>query len=147
MPPGGIFISYAAEDVGAVRRLKAALDAQHLPSWFDKDDLKAGDPYNHKIERCVEECRLFMPIISNNTERRLEGYFRREWRLASKRSWGMHSSRAFIVPVVVGDRIDEAHANVPDEFVDAQWTHLPGGVITTEFSDRLRQLLRAASEP
>ena len=144
MPPGSIFISYASEDLPAVRRLKAALDAQNLPAWFDKDALRAGDQFNNKIERSVKQCRLFIPVISLNTERRLEGYFRQEWRLASKRSWQMATSRPFIVPVFIDEEIELAHANVPDEFVDIHWTMLSNGQLTPEFAAQLQELLRLA---
>lgn len=142
MPPGAVFISYASEDIAAVRRIKAALDARGLPAWFDKEQLKPGDAYNHKIDRYIENCRLFLPVISAHTERRLEGYFRREWRLAAKRSLRISQRLAFIVPVVIDADINEAHANVPDEFVGTQWTPLPGGEsVDNAFVERLGDLL------
>ncbi len=141
MPPGAIFISYASEDIAAVRRIKAALDARGLPAWFDKEQLKPGDSYNHKIDRYIEGCRLFLPVISAHTERRLEGYFRLEWRLAAKRSLRISHRLPFIVPVVIDTDINESHANVPDEFVGTQWTPLPGGEADAAFVDRLSELL------
>ncbi|MBV9128173.1 MAG: TIR domain-containing protein [Verrucomicrobia bacterium] len=141
MPPGAIFISYASEDIAAVRRLKAGLDAHGLPAWFDKEQLKPGDAYNTKINHYIESCRLFLPVISAHTERRYEGYFRQEWRLAAKRSLRISHRRPFIVPVVVDDDIDEAGANVPDEFVGTQWTRLRDAEVSDAFATQLAGLL------
>jgi len=33
-----------------------------------------------------DDCALFVPVISTNTESRSEGYFRLEWKLAVDRS-------------------------------------------------------------
>ena len=44
-----IFISYAREDLPAVQRLKAAMDAAGLTTWFDLDRLEGGDDYDRKI--------------------------------------------------------------------------------------------------
>ena len=43
MPAGAVFISYAKEDLAAVKRLKAGLDAEGLTVWFDMEQLGAGD--------------------------------------------------------------------------------------------------------
>ena len=51
MPENAIFISYAREDLAAVQRLKAALDAAGLTTWFDLDRLEGGDDYDRKIQR------------------------------------------------------------------------------------------------
>ena len=47
--------------------------------WFDKNELRGGDIWDRQIEDRIHDCRLFIPLISANTEHRDEGYFRREW--------------------------------------------------------------------
>ena len=49
------------------------------------DRLEVGDDYDRKIQRNIARCSYFIPIISATTQRRLEGYFRREWSYAIDR--------------------------------------------------------------
>src|SRR5438034_2596580 len=86
MPDNAVFISYAREDLGAVQKLKAALDAAGVRTWFDMDRLEGGDDYDRKIQRNIARCSYFIPIVSANTERRLEAYFRREGSYAIDRT-------------------------------------------------------------
>ena len=41
-------------------------------------------------------CTLFMPLISQHSQKRLEGYSRLEWKLAVDRSHRMAAERSFI---------------------------------------------------
>ncbi|MBI3937949.1 MAG: toll/interleukin-1 receptor domain-containing protein [Betaproteobacteria bacterium] len=141
MAPGAIFLSYAKEDFEAVERLKTSLELAGLDVWFDKHRLEAGDQYDQKIRRNIKNCSLFVPVISGNTERRLEGYFRREWKLAEERALGIAEHVPFIVPVVVDDT-DAYTEGVPERLQKAQWTRLPNGVITPEFEARMVRLVR-----
>ena len=59
MPNDAIFISYASEDIEAVRRLKTALDAAGLAVWFDKDHLMAGSDWEDEIERNIQRSGTF----------------------------------------------------------------------------------------
>ena len=64
----------------------------------------------------------------------------REWNLATRRLLDMADDAAFLVPVVI-DETREADARVPEEFLRAQWTRLPGGETPPAFAQRVRQLL------
>src|SRR5262249_35135389 len=88
MPEGAIFISYAREDLAAVRTLKNSLEAAGLTVWFDFDRIAAGDAFDHMIHDNINRCSLFVPVLSRNTEARSEGFFRREWRYALDRDLG-----------------------------------------------------------
>ena len=89
MPENAVFISYAREDLLAVQRLKAALDQAGLKVWFDMERLESGDDYDRKIQKNIARCAYFIPVVSANTERRLEAYFRREWSYAIDRTRNM----------------------------------------------------------
>jgi hypothetical protein len=141
MSSGAIFVCYAKEDMSAVQSLQRALQGLGIDVWFDKDRLEAGDQYDQKIKRHIKGCSLFLPVISRNTERRLEGYFRREWRLAEERSMGIADSVPFILPVVVDDTPEYSEA-VPESFKRAQWTRLPEGALTPDFEARIVKLVR-----
>lgn len=140
MLPGSVFLSYAKEDLQHVLALKAALDRAGVEAWLDKERLEAGDMYDQKIRRFIKTCGAFVPIISRNTERRMEGYFRKEWKLASERAQGIAEHIPFILPVVVDDT-PEYGASVPENFLTAQWTRLVGGQSGGEFEQRLLKLV------
>ncbi len=139
MADRAIFISYAREDLAAVQRLKSALDAAGVNAWFDMERLEGGDDFSRKIRGNIARCSFFIPVISATTQRRVEGWFRREWNWAVDRTHGMAAGARFILPVCIDDT-PEAGALVPDEFLRAHWTRLPGGDATREFTAQLREL-------
>jgi TolB-like protein len=145
-PTGAVFLSYAKQDGEAARRVCAALQSAGIEVWFDQTDLRGGDVWDQKIRQQIRDCALFVPIISNATQQRLEGYFRREWRLAVDRTHDMASRMAFLVPVLIDDTA-EREAEVPDEFRKVQWTHLPDGEASAAFAQRVSALLAARSAP
>jgi TolB-like protein len=139
-PSAAVFLSYASQDAEAARRICAALRATGIEVWFDQTELRGGDVWDRQIRQQIHDCRLFVPIISANTEARSEGYFRREWKLAVDRTHDMSERRAFIVPTVIDDTAD-ARADVPDAFRWVQWTRLPAGETPPGFVARIQQLL------
>jgi hypothetical protein len=50
------------------------------------------------IRRQIKSCKLFLPIISVNTQAREEVYFRREWNLAVSRTLDMAEDTASCCP-------------------------------------------------
>ena len=144
-PKGAVFLSYAREDIDAARQIAEALQAAGIEAWFDREELRGGDVWDQKIRRQIRECALFVPIISDNTQARLEGYFRLEWKLAAQRTHTMATAKPFVVPVVI-DATDDAELHVPDEFRVVQWTHLPGGAATADFCARMKALLSESAK-
>jgi hypothetical protein len=145
MPDNAVFISYAREDLAAVRQIKAGLEAAGVTTWFDIDRLEGGDDYDRKIQRNIARCSYFIPVISANTERRLEGYFRREWSYAMDRVRNMADGALFILPVSI-DATNAAGALVPDKFKALHFTQLPGGQVPPEFAQRLLDFVRARQQ-
>lgn len=141
MESGAIFLSYASEDVDIVEKAKFDLEEAGLDVWFDKRRLEPGDDYDLKIKRNVRKCALFCPFISRNTEQRLEGYFRREWRYALDRSLNIDESIPFILPVVIDDTAPYT-GRVPEEFKRLQWTSMKGDRLPESFIKRIVQLVR-----
>ena len=144
MPENAVFISYAREDLPAVQRLKAGMDAAALTTWFDLDRLESGDDYDRKIRNNIARCSYFVPIISATTERRHEAYFRREWSYAVDRMRSMAGGAVFILPVRIDDTA-EATALVPDQFKAVHMVHLAGGKPTPEFVKRLQELFSGSN--
>jgi len=139
MPDNAVFISYAREDLLAVQRLKAAMDAAGLATWFDLDRLESGDDYDRKIHANIARCSFFVPIISATTQRRHEGYFRREWSYAVDRSRNIAEGAVFILPVCIDDT-PEVEAVVPEKFRTLHIARTPGGEPGPEFLRRLQDL-------
>ena len=140
MPDSAVFVSYAREDLAAVQKLKSGLDAAGVATWFDLERLESGDDYDRKIQRNIARCSYFIPIVSATTERRLEGYFRREWSYALDRARNIAEGALFILPVSIDDT-DAGAAHVPDRFKALHFTRLPGGEVSPEFAQRLKDLL------
>ena len=135
-----IFLSYASQDAEAARRLCNAMRAAGLEVWFDQSELRGGDAWDASIRKQIKECALFIPIISNNTQAREEGYFRLEWKLAVDRSHLMADNKAFFVPVILGD-VSEPSALVPDKFRERQWSRLNDAAAIADFAARVSKLL------
>jgi len=142
-PSRAVFLSYASEDAPAAQRIAEALRSAGIEVWFDQSELRGGDVWDRDIRDRIHECRLFIAVISANTEARDEGYFRREWKLAVDRTHDMAEDRAFLVPVVI-DGTSERSARVPDSFKRVQWTRLTGGETAAAFVERVRGLLSLA---
>jgi len=142
MPDNAVFISYAREDLPAVQKLKAGLDAAGITTWFDLDRLESGDDYDRKIRQNIARCAFFVPVISATTQRRLEAYFRREWSYAVDRSRNIAEGAVFMLPVCI-DATSEADAIVPEKFKAVHITRLAGGEVTAEFARRLQELTAA----
>ncbi len=143
IPNGAVFVSYASDDLEAAGRLAEGLRAAGLEVWFDKDALQMGDDWARSIRRGLEQCSLFLPVISRQTlsEENRRRYFWREWNDADDFARGMAPGEAYIVPVVIDDtRID--HAQLPDSFKKAQGRSLPDGKVTPDAAELLVQLVR-----
>jgi len=150
-----VFLSYASpavaqplwrgkQDAEAARRICEDLRTAGVEVWFDQSELRGGDAWDQKIRKQIKECSLFVPIISANTQERLEGYFRLEWRLADQRSHLMAKGKAFLLPLVI-DAIRDSEAHVPDSFLEVQWTRLPNGETGEAFGARVQALLRRSA--
>ncbi|MES2151216.1 MAG: toll/interleukin-1 receptor domain-containing protein [Pseudomonadota bacterium] len=140
MPDNAVFISYAREDLSAVQRIKAGLEAAGVTTWFDMDRLEAGDDYDRKILRNIARCSYFIAVVSRNTQARHEAYFRREWSYAIDRARNMADGALFLMPVTIDDTT-AGEALVPEKFRAMHFTTLPSGEVTPEFGQRLRECM------
>ena len=138
MPDNAVFISYAREDLAAVQKLKAGLDAAGVKTWFDLERLEGGDDYDRKIQRNIARCSYFIPIVSATTERRLEGYFRREWSYAIDRARNIAEGALFILPVVHRRHQRRRRAGARQIQGACISRGSPGGEVTPEFARRLQ---------
>ena len=121
-----------------------ALRAAGLEVWFDQSELRGGDAWDQSIKKQIKECSLFLPIISVNTNERVEGYFRLEWKLAVDRSHLMADDAPFFVPIILGD-IAEPTARVPDAFRTRQWSRLSDENAIVAFAIRVAKLVAGSA--
>lgn len=145
-PPKAIFLSYARDDAAAARRIAEALRSAGLDVWFDENELRGGDTWDAKIRKQINDCALFLPVISQHTEARAKGYFRLEWKLAVDQTHLLAAGVPFLAPVVIDDT-KEAGASVPSEFLRVQWTRLPGALPTPQFVEQVKRLLATPTKP
>ena len=143
VPTPAIFLSYARDDAASARRVAEALRSSGLEVWFDENELRGGDAWDAKIRRQINDCALFVPLISRHTETRAKGYFRLEWKLAVEQTHLLADGVPFIAPVAIDDT-REAGAVVPAEFLRVQWTRLPGALPTPQFVEQIKRLLAPA---
>lgn len=139
-----VFLSYASQDAEAAQHICDSLRAAGAEVWFDRNELVGGDAWDGKIRRQIATCALFVPVISANTQSRLEGYFRIEWKLAAQRTHAMAEEKAFLLPVVI-DATQDSDALVPSEFKSVQWTRLAPGETSAAFCTRVKALLDGPS--
>lgn len=140
---GSIFISYGRENLAAVERLHGAIAALGGDVWFDRTELSAGDEWERRILPQIQrDVRLFVPVISDRTEEKHEGYVFREWREAVERAKRI-VGRKFIVPVVIDPDFKgdfQRYGGLLDAFPSFQGLHV-GRAPDGEPDDALRQAL------
>lgn len=141
MEAGAIFVSYASEDREAARNLKAALEGAGLDVWLDERDIPPGTSWDREIQSNLRRCSLFLPLLSRQAARRLEGYFRREWRWALERSQAMDESLPFIQPIVIDD-LPSRSSGIPDGFWARQCSRFPMARPSPEFVELAREAIR-----
>ena len=145
-PSHAVFLSYASQDAEAAQRICEALRAAGIEVFLDQSELRGGDAWDQKIRHEIHDCALFIPLVSQHTQERLEGYYRHEWNLAIERTHHMAQQKPFLVPVVI-DGTGDQEALVPDAFRMVQWTRLPGGETPAAFIGRVKRLLSPALSP
>jgi hypothetical protein len=127
MPPGSLFISYASEDRPAALRLAAELEDAGLPVWLDRQQLDWGSDYTARIRLAIQQCALFVPVLSRTAEQRT-GFFRKEWAWASERNLDFTgSSLAFLCHLAIDDTPVVASTEIPPAFKMVHIEQAPAG--------------------
>lgn len=138
--PAAVFLSYAREDSEIARKIADALRGFGVEVWFDHDELRGGEAWDAKIRQQINACALFLPLISQHTQRRTKGYFRLEWKLAVDQMHLRAEAAPYLVPVSIGG-VGETDALVPADFLRVQWIRLTDGAPTAEFVQQVQRLL------
>jgi TIR domain/SIR2-like domain len=129
---GALFISYAREDATAADTLRRGLEAKGFEVWHD-GQFKGAEDYDDRIQRAIKECALFIPLLSQQTERNVrDAYFRREWHLAEDRDTRNASDVRFILPLVVDGTSRNDFRTVPRRFLQKHILAAPDGGLSAE---------------
>jgi TIR domain len=113
-----VFLSYVSDDEEPARAIRVAL-AEKV-DVFDKHALMPGERWQTVIENRIESCSAFIPVVSPQTLTESPRFFRKEWRHAAARSRLLHSTREWLMPVILGgvspadERIPEARQRIPE---------------------------------
>lgn len=96
-----VFISYAHEDLDAVRQVAAGLKKRKLNVWFDKEDLRPGR-FKPQITKAINRSRYFIICISEATLRKTgeePGFQDNELQIAYEIALAQADTEFSIVPV------------------------------------------------
>jgi hypothetical protein len=94
-----------------------------LPVWFDKTSIFPGEKWKAALQRGIEQCSVFVPILSRHSLRQGEREFRNEWEVATRVAAASAPTRRFIVPVVVDDT-DPNHPDLHPIFGAFHWVRV-----------------------
>ena len=109
---GGCFISYASEDFNFAMYLYLFLKKNGINVWLDDQMLFPGDDYEKRIYNAIHQCRVFIPILSSQTEtdynngefskgKEHKRYYLKEWDIAFDRS--VEDDKISFLPVCTQD--------------------------------------------
>ncbi|MCQ8127154.1 toll/interleukin-1 receptor domain-containing protein [Methylomonas rivi] len=144
MRGGAVFLSYAHEDEEAVIAIKHALETAGIEVWFDRNTnaLRVGDNFKARIKTNIEQCALFVPIISRHTLTQERRFFRFEWKYAQECADFYPESRRFIMPLAIDDTPPD-DPNLDEYIRELHWERLQNGQCGAAFLTELKQLQRA----
>jgi hypothetical protein len=143
MRKGAVFLSYASEDRPAVMLIRDALEQAGIDVWFDRnpDALRVGENFELKIKINIDQCSMFIPIISQHTLTPAPRFFRTEWNHAQQLAGRYPENWRFIIPVAI-DSISPDTTALPEKFRKLHWEVLPGGQTHIKFVEEIKQLYR-----
>jgi len=146
-----VFVSYASENAEAARRIAdTLLKLGFNDVWLDKKKLIGGDDWSDRIDEAIEKSDFFLPVLSREADDRREGVFWDEWKTAMERARRIKG--AYLLPVVIDvespskDRYRRIADGDSAGFFDKHLIHAPGGVLSAEDREALRERCRRFQE-
>lgn len=134
MIPGAVYLSAARADRTAAERLAALLDEAGLDVWFDRNEAPSGPRYERRIRQHLQDCDLFVPLLSPATDAQPDGFFRKEWHWAIERGEASGRGQRFVQPVWISE-------NAPPTSASAPFDHFP--LLAAPAGQPTPQLVRA----
>ena len=137
-----VFVSYADEDRSFVEKLKESLEISGIEIWFDKDKLEGGELFESVIKRNIENCSLFIPVISTHTLTDKSRFFWKEWNYAIDNLHSRPKDLPFIIPIII-DETSEQDKFIPEEFRNKfHLEHISEDTINEKLTEHIKNRLR-----
>jgi len=135
---GGIFLSYAAEDLPAAVRIRDTLQRAGLEIWSD-----APGEWNdiETTKTRISSSYLFIAIISEHSLTAEARVFRVQWREAEQHTKMLPESARYVLPVVI-DATSPMDGRIPNFLRALHWTTAPDGTLPPEFVANARSMYR-----
>lgn len=109
-----VFISYASEDRKIATKIYFDLKEVGFDPWMDIYNLTAGELWDHKIKRLIDQADFFLACLSKESVGK-RGYIQREFKKALELWESKLSSDIYLIPI----KID--NCEIPQEFKQFQW--------------------------
>jgi hypothetical protein len=132
---GTIFISYERNDKRAAQNAAERLQSQNLRFFFDETNLRAGMAWEKKIQTCIQQSAIFLPLVSRAMQGKPKGVVFQEWEMALEVSKRWNAATAFIVPVLIDEDTPK-----PELFRHLHCENQINGELTPEFVAWLREI-------
>ncbi|MDE7456537.1 MAG: TIR domain-containing protein [Prevotella sp.] len=119
---GGVFVSYAHEDMPIVASIVERLTKEGFDVWFDSAKLDSGDNYDSRIDKAIAKCKVFVPVLSLQVKQDLcDGhtdryYIKTEWALAKQRTnIGSDAQTMYVMPLAISgyNEREDYHSKFP----------------------------------
>jgi TIR domain len=101
-PRLNIFISYARSDVEIVQGIYESLVDEQYHPWMDIYSIKGGENWLRAITKGIDECEIFLAILSKNSVSR-RGVIQKELKKALDKWEEMLPDDIYIIPVRIDD--------------------------------------------
>ena len=146
---GGIFISYAHEDMPIVSSIVERLKEEGFDVWFDSAKLDSGDDYDSRIGKAIAECKVFVPVLSPQVKLDMRDghmdryYIKTEWALAKQRAHNIDSGfqKMHIMPLAISGYNERADYHSLFPFVDQTVMNLMNTPIS-RFIEKIKQNIK-----
>lgn len=115
---GGIFISYSHKDYPTAWKIFRKLKAHGFNVWLDNSKLYTGNDYELRIKNAIQQCKVFLPLLTPNVAKDLKGnistFYRKEWNYVCG-----ENNDTIIMPVTAFgyDMRAPYHQELPEKFL------------------------------
>ncbi len=112
-----VFLSYAKEDILAVKDLYKKLNSDGITAWMDEEDLIVGQDWKLEIKKAIRGADAVIICLSKDSVSK-SGYVQKEIRESIEVSEEKPEGEIFLIPA----RLDDC--NVPDRLQPFHWADL-----------------------
>jgi len=140
--PGIVFLSYASADDRAARSILDGLDRAGIDVVADRDDADLSDRWERKLRSVLNDCSVFIPVVSRRASGAERRFSRPEWIEAILAARDKSPSDRFVLPVVV-DGTQPGESTIPEALGDVVSETLPAGKLTPRFIETIVKMQRS----